>query len=406
MSDTDNSPSDAGSSGGFSDSFTETTSTSWFSRIGQSIMGVLFGIVLVAGSAFLLFWNEGRAVQTARSLTEGQGVVVDADAARVDPGNDGKLVHVAGDLKTTAPLNDAEFGVSAPAARLVRTAEMYQWKEESHTETQKNFGGSEERTTTYTYVQTWSDNRIDSGKFKRPDGHANPQMRYRRFEVTARDATLGAFRPGEAVLAHLAAGSELRVDPAAAGAVRQRAGASAQVADGRIYIGADPAQPRIGDLRISYHTAPTGPVSLIGQQAGTGFAEYQTKAGDRLLMVRAGTLSAADMFKAAQDENRILTWILRLVGVVAMFIGWMLMMRPLVVLADVIPFLGSVMGAGTGLVALLATAVVAPIVIAIAWFWYRPLVSLGVLVVGGAIVYGVKTLAARRTVARAAPARA
>jgi Transmembrane protein 43 len=397
MSDADN------SSGGVADSFTETTSTGWFSRIGQSIAGVLFGIVLIIGSGVLIFWNEGRAVQTARSLTEGQGVVVDADAARVDPGNDGKLVHLAGDLKTTAPLNDPEFGVSAPAARLVRTVEMYQWKEDSHTETRKNFGGSEEHVTTYTYVQTWSDNRIDSAKFKRPDGHANPQMRYRRFEAAARDATLGAFRPSERVLAHLAAGSEFRVEPAGLDAVRQRAGASAQITDGRIYLGADPAQPHVGDLRISYHIAAVGPVSMIGRQAGTDFAEYQTKAGDRLLMVRAGTLTAGDMFRAAQEENRILTWILRAVGVVAMFVGWMLMMRPLVVLADVIPFLGSVMGAGTGLIALLVTAVVAPIIIAIAWFWYRPLVSAGVLVVGFAVAYGIRTLAARRH-ARAAPA--
>src|SRR5215470_7840525 len=130
--------SDAGGSD-VSDSFTEVTSTSWFSRIGQSIVGVLFGIVLVVGSAVLLFWNEGRAVQTARSLAEGQGIIVDADVGRIDAVNDGKLVHVSGDLKTSAPLNDAEFGVSTKAARLVRNVEMYQWKEESHTETRKNF---------------------------------------------------------------------------------------------------------------------------------------------------------------------------------------------------------------------------------------------------------------------------
>jgi hypothetical protein len=52
---------------------------------------------------------------------------------------------------------------------------------------------------------------------------------------------------------------------------------------------------------------------------------------------------------------------------------------------------------------LLVTAVVAPIIIAIAWFWYRPLVSAGVLVVGFAVAYGIRTLAARRH-ARAAPA--
>jgi hypothetical protein len=388
---------------GVGDSFTEVTSTSWLSRIGQSIVGVLFGILLILGSAVLLFWNEGRAVQTARSLAEGEGVIVDADAGRIDATNDGKLVHVSGDLKTTAPLSDPEFGVSTKAARLVRTVEMYQWKEESHTETRKNFGGSEEHVTTYKYVQTWSDNRIDSARFKRPDGHANPQMRYRRFEVAARDATLGAFRPSEATLAHLAAGRDFPLEPALLDTVRQRAGASARIDDGRIYIGADPAQPHVGDLRISYHVAAGGLVSVIARQDGSGFAEYQTKAGDRLLTLRPGTLSAGEMFKAAEAENRVLTWVLRLVGVVAMLIGWMLMTRPLVVLADVIPFIGSVIGAGTGVVALLVTAVIAPIVIAIAWLWYRPLVSVGVLVVGFVIAYGIKTLAARRH-ARVAPA--
>jgi len=43
-------------------------------------------------------------------------------------------------------------------------------------------------------------------------------------------------------------------------------------------------------------------------------------------------------------------------------------------------------------------------VIAVAWLWYRPLVSAAVLVVGFAIAYGIRTLAARRHAARAAPA--
>ena len=54
-------------------------------------------------------------------------------------------------------------------------------------------------------------------------------------------------------------------------------------------------------------------------------------------------------------------------------------------------------------VTVLVTAVLAPIVVAVTWLWYRPLVSAGVLVLGFAIAYGVRALAARRH-ARAAPA--
>jgi len=384
-----------------SDNFSETTSTSWLGRIGGSIAGILIGLVLVIAAAFVLFWNEGRAVQTERSLSEGSGIVVDADPSRVDPAGEGKLIHVTGDLKTTAPLKDPEFAVSTEAARLVRTVEMYQWKEEQHQETHKNLGGSEETTTTYTYTRAWSDSEINSGKFRQPDGHGNPQMRYHRYQVTAKDATLGAFRPGEHVLGLLPADRDLRLEPTAAESLRARLG-SIQVSDGKLYIGADPAQPHIGDTRIGYSVAPTGTVSLIGRQTGSDLSQYQTKAGDELLMAKSGSVSAAAMFKAAEDENRILTWILRLAGVAFMFIGWALIFRPLVVIADVVPLFGSILGAGVALVSLLLTAIVAPVIIALAWFWYRPLVSIAVLVIGAAVVYGVRQLAARRS--RRAPA--
>jgi hypothetical protein len=388
--------------GGFpSDSFTETTHQSWLSRLGQSVGGVFIGLLLIIGAAILLFWNEGRAVQTARSLTEGEAAVIDVDSAKVEAANDGKLVHVTGDLATTAPLADPDFGVTTPAARLVRTVEMYQWKEESHTETKKNLGGSEDKVTTYTYTQVWSEPRIESSRFHEQNGHANPQPRYRRFETVARDATLGGFKPGDAALRRLPTNDEFRVDPAAADTLRGRLGGAVTVADGEIFLGADPTRPRIGDLRIVYRIAPVGAVSFIGRQSGADFTEFQTKAGDRLLMASAGAISANDMFKSAEAENRILTWILRAVGATVMFIGWMLIGQPLAVLGSVIPLIGDVFAAGIGLVAFLMTAIAVPVVIAIAWFWYRPLVSIAVLAIGLAIVVAIRMRTARLIAAKA-----
>jgi hypothetical protein len=362
--------------------------------------GVLFGLVLVGGAGVFLFWNEGRAVQTQRSLAEGASLVASVDTARVDPANDGKLIHVTGDLKAGASLSDPDFTVSATALRLVRTVEMYQWKEESKSETRRNVGGSEETVTTYEYVRTWSETRNDSSRFKRQEGHVNPQMRYRAASYSSRDATLGAFRPGTNVIDRLPASETVSLDPSLANRLAGRIKGPVHVADGRIYLGDNPSQPNIGDLRISFRLAPAGPASIIG--SGNGFAEYQTKAGDALLMVRPGTHSAADMFAAAQRENRILTWILRLAGVVAMFLGFTLILRPLVVVADVVPFIGSILSAGAGIVSLVLTAIVAPLVIAVAWFWYRPLVSVVVLAIGLALAYGFKRVASQRAAARKA----
>lgn len=383
-----------------SDTFTESTTKSWTTRIGESIKGVLFGFVLIVGSCVFLFWNEGRAVQTQRSLAEGASLVVSADSAKVDAANDGKLVHVSGDIKPGVQLSDPEFLVSVSALRLVRTVEMYQWKEESRSETRRNVGGSEETVTTYEYVRTWSTTRYDSSRFKRPEGHANPEMRYRGASYASNDASMGAFRPGPNVVGQLPADVPVSLDSALAAKLQGRVKGPVQVFDGRIYLGDNPSSPRIGDLRVNFKQAPAGPASIIARQAGTGFAEYQTKAGDRLLIVRAGTYSAADMFAAAQRENRIFTWILRLVGIVVMFFGFMLILNPLVVVADVVPFIGSILGAGAGIVSLILTAVIAPIVIAIAWLWYRPIVSVGVLVVGFGIAYFLRQRAAQKAALR------
>jgi len=59
------------------DSYTEVTTKGLGSRLGASIKGVLVGVVMVTAAFPVLFWNEGRAVQTAKSLAEGRGAVVE-----------------------------------------------------------------------------------------------------------------------------------------------------------------------------------------------------------------------------------------------------------------------------------------------------------------------------------------
>ena len=145
-------------------------------------------------------------------------------------------------------------------------------------------------------------------------------------------------------------------------------------------------------------------MSAVGRQSGSGIAPYQTRAGDSLLLAVPGERSATEMFKQAERDNMILTWIIRFGGVLAMWLGAFLVLRPLVVVADVVPLIGSVIGAGAGLVALAFTMVVGGVVIAMAWFWYRPLVGIAVLAAG--VVAGILAhrLAASRSAARPSPA--
>ena len=112
-------------------------------------------------------------------------------------------------------------------------------------------------------------------------------------------------------------------------------------------------------------------------------------AGDQLLMVHTGAVPADKMFADAVSENTIITWALRLVGLVVLGIGFALLMAPLGVIGDVIPFVGSIVRMGTGLIAFVLAVLVGTTTIAIAWFYYRPVVSIAILAVGLIVAAGI-----------------
>ena len=95
---------------------TETTTESWGSRLGNSIKGVIVGLGLFVLGFPVLFWNEGNSVKTAKSLDEGEKACVSLESAeKVDPGMEGRLVHVSGKADTKDVLTDETFGVAATA---------------------------------------------------------------------------------------------------------------------------------------------------------------------------------------------------------------------------------------------------------------------------------------------------
>ena len=67
------------------DSFTQTTTTSWLSRLGSSLTGVLIGTILLPCAIVLLSWNEGRAVAAAAGLKQGLSSIVEISAEPVNP---------------------------------------------------------------------------------------------------------------------------------------------------------------------------------------------------------------------------------------------------------------------------------------------------------------------------------
>ncbi|HXU31871.1 MAG TPA: TMEM43 family protein [Thermoanaerobaculia bacterium] len=369
-------------------SVTVTSNQSWGSRLGDSIKSVLFGLVLFVAAFPVLFWNESRSVRTARSLSEGLGAVVDVQPDAVAAGNEGKLVHVSGAVDSGEEISDEEWNVTAKAVKLIRTVEMYQWKESEKSESRKKLGGGTETVKTYTYSKEWSDSLIDSSQFQETEGHENPgAFPVESQTLTADPVKVGAFTLSAEQLDQLTNATDLKVDAAAADQLPDEVRDKVKVAEGRYYMGANPAAPIVGDARISFSTVNPSQVSLVGVQTGETFAPYQAKAGDTVLLVEEGMQTAAQMFKTAQDKNAVLTWILRAVGFFMFFLGTFLVFRPLAVFADVLPLFGTMLGAGIGFFAFLIAVVFSSLTIAIAWIFVRPVLGITLLVLAAAAIF-------------------
>ncbi len=341
------------------DTVTRTEHIGCFGKLMESIKNLVGAVILVLIAVAVIFGNEYVTERQADNLAAGAASVVEGVADTVNPALEGKLVHLSGMATTTEQLTDQQFGISVNALKLTRTVEMYQYKETANTTTTKNVGGSEERTTTYSYPMEWSSTLISSASFQDRTKVNPSSMPYQTQNFVARQAVLGAFTLPESILQSLSATTGLTTLPAPAipGARLNGSG---------YYIGANPG-PQVGDVRITFAQVAPQVISICARQTGSTFTPFSTESGT-IEMVVAGTQTAAQMFESAQSGNKMLRWGLRFLGWLLLFAGIAIVFQPLVVIADVIPLVGNLLQRGVTLISLLISVPAAIILMIVAWF--------------------------------------
>ena len=363
------------------DSFTEVTNTGYGSRIKGAIVGGLVGVICIPLSFILLWMNEENSARSHAGLSELSRLAVTVPADRVDAGNEGKPVHLTGNAVTEEVLKDELFQVSATALRLITSVRMFQWHEDATTETKTTAGGGEKTVTTYEYKKDWSSDPIDSSSFSYPEGHENPPMPYQSAELLTEKATVGAFRLNEDLVSQIGGEVPLELTAENRAALPEAMRADFKDSDSGYYQGEDPLVPAVGDLRVSFSVVPPSLVSFIAKQKGDTFEAFVARNGRTFSPLRMGELSAEEVITAERGELKILTWTIRIVGLVLMVIGFAMIFRPLAVVSSFLPFLGDIVGAGTLVMAILISLSLSLTTIAVAWVFYRPLLGIPLLVV-------------------------
>lgn len=374
---------------------------SYSERVGQSSTGALLGIALVGGSAFLLWWNEHRAVEQQQSLGEMKNQVVEASQARVNPKDEGKWVHVTGPVVSDEFVHDDEYNIPSSASsappvpsapplptpsalpafpssntplinpsfssqppayedvvrgvddfkrspyiRLRRETQMYQWLEESQQSVNNKTGGKQEVKTTTTYKKDWSSVHQDSARFRMQEGHENPPSIPTSSNSFQPDAvSVGDFLVSGEITRAL---EEKNVTPSTLeinGQVVRRVGEW-------IYVTASSNRPpQIGDVRVRFFAAPQGEVmSVVGRQRNGWLVAPSDHIGQNSAsaspLCRPGHWTAAEILESASQQEQLVTSLLRLVGIIGSIASFRMFLDPVVTVGAVVPLVSSILGAG------------------------------------------------------------
>lgn len=402
--------------------YTETKTTGYGTRVKNSCGSIVTGIVLFFAATALLWWNEGRAVGESDKLDEAQEVCVEmSNPDKIDRQLEGELVHVSGFATTEDSLIDKQYNFGVKAISLQRKVEYYQWEEVSESESKDKLGGKQETKTTYHCEKRWVDKPVDSSKFHE-EAFRNKNTVLATIEpqkLWAQNVTFGAYKLNESLIHSISSNEPFdvvlsddvlrqmdkdtkiayerfygAVTTAKPQAVTDSTGTATEpspydfvhVNGNEIYYGRTPASPEIGDVRVTFEIIVPAKVTVIAQTNGDSFQAYETKNGPYQSLTM-GKKSAAEVFKAANDANKMWTWILRIAGIFLVIFSLKMVFGFIETILKVVPFVSNIVGWGVGIVCTIVGFVWSIIVIAIAWIFYRPLLGIALLVIAGLLIW-------------------
>jgi len=390
--------------------YQETVTTGYGTQVKQSFKKIATGFTLFLGATAMLWWNEGNSVKTADMLEEAQGVCVEMENPnKKDASLEGQLVCGTAMTATTDLLTDKDFGFSVNAISMKRKVEYYQWDEKRTEETKQKLDGSEKKVVTYDYNLKWSSSPIGSKHFKEHSTHVNVVLaEFEDDEQWAEHVSFGAYNLNNSLIHSINAYEPLRPDMSddmlrvldktiQASYERhytKKEGLNSNdynfvhVSDGQLYLGLDPNDSKVGDVRINFEkVAPASEVTVVAVVDGDGFKPFKAKNGYTLEKLVMGRKDMNQFFENEQETNTFNTWAYRILGIVMVIGALKLIFGFVVTLTRIVPFLSTIVGWGVGVICTVLGVVWSLLVIAVAWLFYRPIVGIALLAIVGVLVW-------------------
>jgi hypothetical protein len=406
---------------GFGDTPEGFTHTSFGERMASACCGMVFGVFMFFGSLALIWYNEGRAVKTAATISEMETSYVTA-GCKDDPSKfDGKLIWIGCDLDPTTFVDQKTakgLPMGGKGLWISQEIEEYVWKEaKQQGACRKTTGGGKDcPKPTYSYSQIWS--KSGAHAYENPDAprnnYLNPPTNLcgsgsdfpgSRQYGSGTTPLIGKFK-----LTHTLLDRFSKTIPAPKTSVvvpnipdpntwndRTGQGQTVSSVDDQNTIcraaGECQTYPpnrgaRTGDCKIGVKLGYTKKASVMGVAKSNGDIEkYTSKQYPDYseLFVSDSAESAQQMIDGAKSANKTITWLLRFVGFIICWWGLQMVTGPISLAPQAVPCIGDMISGMVGCILCVATCFIATfwcfLVFAIAWLRFRPLIGIPCLLI-------------------------
>lgn len=330
--------------------------------------GVLGGLLLLVVGIGLLWWNEGRTVKTQSGINEASKNYTQIKSNKIDSKYDNKLIATNGniDLSEVEDLKDEKFGISIKALKLERHVEMYQWEEKCETDDNDK--------KKCTYEKVWNDTIIDSSEFK-DSNHSNPgSMPYENELHVTDKAKLDKFVLPTELVEKLSTNKTKTEDEL--NAEYNNSSESIKISGKYLTNAENINEAKIGDVRISFKYTDIKKASVLAVQTDNTFKQYTAKKGKVIYKIKEGIYTGEEMLQEMTKQNKFFKWLLRIIGTLLIIGAIGSLFDPIQKLANYIPIVRNIVSIGVSIVSFVVGLSISLLIIAIAWFRYRPILSI------------------------------
>lgn len=242
----------------------------------------------------LIVVTVGLLITVLAGVIAPQRDIATVNPDRVDPINNGSLVHMTGDLSQER-FSDPIFNVGFEGLALERIVEMYQQPEDGESKPiwSEDVIGLNAPRKMYFSSQKWETEEIKVGVFSLSPGLTKLLGGHQELPLTDEDL--------------------VRLNPHGQKAFK--------VVNGQFYFGLDPQNPDIGDLRISFRTLKSGPVSILAEQNGNQLVAFRGE--DSVIeKLKFGSHTPASLLgETSLGGNPSTIWMIRSAGIFVLIVG-------------------------------------------------------------------------------------